>query len=161
MEKDFQDYKKQVDQMNLSDLYDILNHIDREKQEQKYEYIKQKISDLESKDTDQKPTEYAREFDILRRQRRKLIYLFVGFLLVFGLLAIILNKATTDPKLQVVIIVVGFLLYGGYYALSGYRLVQFRCPRCGKHFLKTDGKIILRRSNVWSTKCLNCGLIEN
>lgn len=43
------------------------------------------------------------------------------------------------------------------WAINGYRLSRFRCPRCEKYFfIKHIGQI--RIGNVWSTKCCHCGV---
>jgi hypothetical protein len=93
---------------------------------------------------------YEQNWKEYKRLRNVFLFIFLSYLPVFFLVAVISSKLfhTTTPA--AVVAAVWFALFAFY----GIRLQRWRCPRCGKSFSATwwYNKSVLAR------RCVHCGL---
>jgi hypothetical protein len=161
MDETIEDFKKKIDALPVSDLYDIYNNIDQDQFKPKYEYVKSKIDILESSvaRNDGLSIKYLEELKTFKKQRKKAVYTFLSFLPVFAIIGLFLHSIVNDVQIEYPIYLSLFLIYGGYSMYQGIKILNFNCPKCGKKFMVNE-KGFFRSYNVFTNDCLNCGFNE-
>jgi hypothetical protein len=109
-------------------------------------------------------TEY-KDYAAAWAEYKKLRFDYWLTLTIFVLLAVLLGLAIAasrglnlDKRNLGVVAIVGALLASGFVWSGVYMFVlgkftEFRCPRCGKHFLR-----VVPWFDSWQKSCVNCGI---
>jgi hypothetical protein len=92
-------------------------------------------------------TDYSKEWQDLKTRRAVFLFIFVGWMF-FGtalkpLISHIIGSEISESIL--------FLIYSPVFIFAGFRLINFKCPRCKDRYSSIN----------WvfgSKKCLSCGL---
>ena len=96
---------------------------------------------------------YDKEWRELKKRSRLFWFSFLGYIPGTIIIGLPLSKLC-NSETAIYIIAVFWMLF---FAASGIYLQIFKCPRCHKnYFFKKRG--IIRIFNIFSRKCLNCGL---
>src|SRR6266550_8969240 len=89
----------------------------------------------------------APSWEDYRRRRRLFLIAWLGYLPGMGAIAILLERIFHNE----VIIMAVALCWMVFFAVSGSRLISFRCPNCRKRFFRSW------YSNAFARKCMHCG----
>lgn len=91
--------------------------------------------------------DYSTQWKSLKIRRATFLLVWIGWLGVAPLLTSGIEFVTKSPNYGIL----SLFIYAPFFILAGYRLIDFKCPRCGHRY----------SGNNWMTgskKCSNCGL---
>ncbi len=91
--------------------------------------------------------DYSTQWKSLKIRRATFLLVWIGWLGVAPLLTSGIEFVTKSPNYGIL----SLFIYAPFFILAGFRLFNFKCPRCGYRY----------SGNNWMTgskKCSNCGL---
>jgi hypothetical protein len=91
--------------------------------------------------------DYSTQWKSLKIRRATFLLVWIGWLGVAPLLTSGIEFVTKSPNYGML----SLFIYAPFFILAGFRLINFKCPRCGHRY----------SGNNWMTgskKCSNCGL---
>jgi len=93
----------------------------------------------------------------IRRRRAQMWAVFLGYLPVIGLTAIVIRRFSVEQDTEQAMLFVA-LLWMALFAITIIRAGWVRCPRCGKLFHQRVLWGVVTWSNPFTRRCLNCQL---
>jgi len=162
MNSTLEDYKKQIDGLSLPDLYDIYEHIDKDRHKDKFEYIKSKIAEMQKEIVNEdKPKNNSNPMWKEVKSKRLVFYLsHLSWVVTSISLAILFPRGIINGMVTAIFNTCWIGIYCFVVRYLFNNLYKIKCPNCREYLFRSQTNLMGKKEikNPFSKQCLNCGI---